>query len=357
MADVNELLGINDEAENVITVDLKERKLIIPESITNLGVESDDDVLSLPFRIPRHYDGVDLSTFKVNVNYLNAKGGGDVYEVDNPTITEDSIEFEWLVGRYATSFHGIVNFNVCLKEIDAGEVDREFNTTPASLPVLEGLETGEKVIQQYADVLERWRNELFGTGDTVEQEIRNVGAEQIAAVEATTKAYVEENKEELRGPQGPQGNTGPQGPQGIQGPKGDTGATGPQGPKGDKGATGPQGPQGDTGAQGPQGPKGDTGSGFKIIDYYDSLTALENAVKNPNAGDAYGVGTAEPYDVYIYGETSGWVNNGPLQGAKGDQGPAGYTPIKGTDYFTETDKKELVNSVLAAMPEAEDISV
>ena len=57
--------------------------------------------------------------------------------------------------------------------------------------------------------------------------------------------------------QGPKGDTGATGP---QGPKGDTGATGPQGPKGDTGATGPQGPKGDTGATGPQGPKGDTGA-------------------------------------------------------------------------------------------------
>ena len=36
---------------------------------------------------------------------------------------------------------------------------------------------------------------------------------------------------------------------------------------------------------------------------------------------AYGVGTAEPYDIYIYDSVSkSWKNNGPLQGAKGDTG-------------------------------------
>ena len=34
-------------------------------------------------------------------------------------------------------------------------------------------------------------------------------------------------------------------------------------------------------------------------------------------------------------------------GAKGDPG---YTPVKGTDYFTEADKLEVVNYVLAALP-------
>lgn len=37
-------------------------------------------------------------------------------------------------------------------------------------------------------------------------------------------------------------------------------------------------------------------------------------------------------------------------------GEDGYTPVKGTDYFTEEDKTELVNSVLAALPAAEGVS-
>ena len=143
------------------------------------------------------------------------------------------------------------------------------------------------------------------------------------------------------GATGPQGETGPQGPQGEkgeagpQGPKGDIGETGPQGPKGDTGETGPQGeagpqgPQGDPGPtgpqgpEGPQGPQGETGKGLTVLDYYDSLEALQAAVQSPAAGDAYGVGAAEPYDIYIYSPSQGWVNNGPLQGAKGDTGPEG----------------------------------
>lgn len=140
-----------------------------------------------------------------------------------------------------------------------------------------------------------------------------------------------------RGPKGEAGDTGPQGPQGE---KGDTGDTGPQGPKGDTGETGPQGPQGeqgvkgDTGAVGPQGPqgeqgiqgpKGDTGSGFRVLGYYASKAALDAAKKaTAVAGDAYGVGTGEPYDIYIFdGVTNAFIDNGPLQGAKGDKGDTG----------------------------------
>lgn len=37
-------------------------------------------------------------------------------------------------------------------------------------------------------------------------------------------------------------------------------------------------------------------------------------------------------------------------GATGPTGPAGYTPQKGTDYWTASDKAEMVNDVLTALP-------
>lgn len=76
-----------------------------------------------------------------------------------------------------------------------------------------------------------------------------------------------------------------------------------------RGKTGPEGPQGKVG---PQGPQGDTGKSFTILGYYDTYAALQEAVLEPSAGDAYGVGTEAPYDIYIYDAENGWVNNGPI---------------------------------------------
>ena len=142
------------------------------------------------------------------------------------------------------------------------------------------------------------------------------------------------------GPQGPRGETGAEGPKGetgAQGPKGDTGAQGP------KGEAGERGPKGETGAQ---GPKGETGAGFLVKGYYETASALEASVQAPMAGDAYGVGTSEPYDIYIFdGVTESWINNGPLQGARGEkgdkgdpgaQGPAGADGTPGQDGTTFT---------------------
>ncbi len=41
----------------------------------------------------------------------------------------------------------------------------------------------------------------------------------------------------------------------------------------------------------------------------------------------------------------------PSRGKEGPQGPAGKTPVKGVDYFTDADKTEFVQEVLAALPE------
>ena len=120
------------------------------------------------------------------------------------------------------------------------------------------------------------------------------------------------------GPQGPKGETG------EAGPKGDAGERGPQGPKGDPGQDGAPGKDGADGKDGAQGPKGDTGSGFAVLGYFATPAALEAAITLPYAGDAYGIGSAQPYDIYIWdGINSVWVNNGPLQGANGDTGPQG----------------------------------
>lgn len=71
------------------------------------------------------------------------------------------------------------------------------------------------------------------------------------------------------------------------------------------------------------------GKSFEVKGYYDDLDALAEAVPNPTAGESYGIGTAAPYHIYIWDGANGkWVDNGTIQGPKGDPGTAGttYTP-------------------------------
>ena len=85
---------------------------------------------------------------------------------------------------------------------------------------------------------------------------------------------------------------GPQGPEGPRGPQGEPGRDGAPGKDGAPGPQGPAGPAGKDGAPGQQGPQGEPGT----------------------------------------------------------PGQDGHTPVKGTDYWTETDKAEMVADVIAAIP-------
>ena len=162
----------------------------------------------------------------------------------------------------------------------------------------------------------------------IQGEIGPAGPQGAKGDKGDAFTYSDFTAAQLAALKGDKGDTGP------QGEKGETGATGPTGPEGPRGPQGEQGPQGQTGLQGeqgPAGPKGETGSGFKVLGYYGTKVALDAAQKaTAAAGDAYGVGTAEPYDIYIFdGITGEFINNGPLQGAKGDTGPTGPQGPKG----------------------------
>ena len=91
-----------------------------------------------------------------------------------------------------------------------------------------------------------------------------------------------------------------------------------------------KGPIGPPGKKGDKGDPGEAGSSFVILGYFDTLDALKAAVPNPKAGDVYGVGTAPPYNIYIWDSVHGkWVGNGNLQGPQGEQGIQGPTGPQG----------------------------
>lgn len=150
---------------------------------------------------------------------------------------------------------------------------------------------------------------------------------------------------EIEAPRGAQGEVGP------QGPKGDVGQTGPQGPKGNTGAVGPRGPQGSQGTSGLKGEKGDTGKGLTILGYYATEAALSAAVTSPAAGDAYAVGTAIPYAIYVWdGVGSKWVNNGEANAVSGLYLPVSNPTLSGTLSFSG-DNDRLI------MPNATEVSI
>lgn len=137
------------QTEDICVIDSDLRIIDIPEQFKVLGVESDKDVRAMQFRIPKTYKGTDLSAFTISVNYQNARGTKDRYVVTDKKVSGDQIEFSWTVGKTATVYRGDTRFIVCMRLIDSdGVIKKEFNTTLATMTVLEGLEVDDPVIEQ-----------------------------------------------------------------------------------------------------------------------------------------------------------------------------------------------------------------
>ena len=308
--------GAGDIPEAHIIID-ENRNIKVPEKLKRIAVQFDHNIETVTFDCPRYWDGHDLSKLYFYINYMRADGepGSCESTATVDETDENIIHFDWTISEHVTAVKGKLSFLVCAKDTDAdGNATLHWNSEiNQDLYISAGLETQETILNQYPDII----TQLLSSIDKVQAIVSptvtfnaTIDGYRITVTDSNgTKEYLIKH--------------GVQGPQGIQGEKGDTGATGPQGP---------QGIQGIQGETGPRGPKGETGSGLKILDYYETFEALTAAVPAPTAGDAYGVGTEEPFDIYIYGDTSGWVNNGPISG-----GGVGSGIAIGPDEPTDTD--------------------
>jgi hypothetical protein len=178
------LYGLPGDPEEVddktLVIDHYTRTITIPKGISNLGVENDDDVLRLNFKMPRYLGTTDLYTgFNFRVNYINAQGKDDYYDVEDATVAGDDILFTWRVGPTATAYRGTTRFNVSILKTDSDSVVQQgYHTAVASLNVKEGLECTKRPVSRYSDILDQWERRLFGYGDTEEAALAAVSAEQ-----------------------------------------------------------------------------------------------------------------------------------------------------------------------------------
>ena len=360
------------------------RKVSVPDELKRIAVQYDHNVETVTFDCPRYWDEHDMSQMKIYINYKCPGGNLGCYIVDSVAIDEadDTImHFDWTISRNATLKDGNLSFLVCIRKIDV-ETGEEVNHWNSELNmemyISKGLECNEITEELYPDII----TQLLLRMDSVEAifaptvEITEIeGGHHLKMVDVNGTyefdvrdgskgdkgdpfTYSDFTAEQLAGLKGEKGDKGDTGPKGGQGPSGADGKDGVsvthswngttltitsasgtssvnlKGEKGDTGERGLKGDKGDKGDPGAQGPKGDAGSSFKILGYYATVNALTSSVTSPNVGDAYGVGASNPYDIYIYDPINGWVNNGPLQGAKGEKGDKG-DPFTYSDFTAE----------------------
>lgn len=176
------------QTEDICVIDSDMRIIDIPEQFKVLGVESDKDVRAMQFRVPKTYKGTDLSAFTISVNYQNARGTKGRYIVTDKKVSGDQIEFSWTVGKTATVYRGDTRFIVCMRLTGSdGVIKKEFNTTLATMTVLEGLEVDNPVIEQEEkDIIAQLLQIVDDKSKEAVQAVTEEGTKQIKALQSAT---------------------------------------------------------------------------------------------------------------------------------------------------------------------------
>ncbi|PWM77310.1 MAG: hypothetical protein DBY32_08565 [Phascolarctobacterium sp.] len=181
------------QTEDICVIDSDLRIASIPEQFKILGVEHDKDVRVIQFKLPKMYKDLDLSAFTISVNFLNAKNEKGRYLVTDKSVSGDQICFSWSVGNIAVRYKGNTRFIVCMRLTGSdGEIQKEFNTTLATMTVLEGLEVDNPVIEQgEKDIVAQLLQIVDEKSKEAVNAVKNAGTAQKTAVEGAGTQAVE----------------------------------------------------------------------------------------------------------------------------------------------------------------------
>jgi hypothetical protein len=144
-------------SEPHITID-DDRYINVPEELRRIAVQYDHDIETVTFDCPRYWDGHDLSTMRVYVNYRRPDGVPGSFlcesvtiDVSNPNI----MHFNWTISKNATMVQGVLSFLVCIMQVDnKGNEVRHWNSELCEdMMVSTGLEVNDAIVNTYPDII------------------------------------------------------------------------------------------------------------------------------------------------------------------------------------------------------------
>lgn len=289
------------------SIDSNTREIIFLDNSECFGVEFDKNTQRIGFSCPKIVgDNLDLTKCICRINYMNAKGYRDSYLIDDILVDGDNITFTWRLSSKVTDGKGSCLFIFCARQVtENGVIEKEWNTTVAKASIKRGLETNSHIEEEYSDILESILLKLNSVSLTTE-----VNAESTNENVPTAKA-VYDALQEIDIPSGTDISLG------VTATVGQT-------------------------------------IKVKAVDADGKPTAWE-AVDMAAGADGVTPTIGENGNWYLGETDTGKPSRGEKgeqgdKGDKGEKGTDGKTPIKGTDYWTASDKAEIVAEVTAALP-------
>lgn len=109
------IVGSGEEEHIIVGQD---RSITVPNALKTIAVEGDKDVETATIDCVRYWDGHDLSTFAIYLNYILPNGDEGTYIPKGISKAEDTFSFDWLVGSEFTYAQGKMTFWIVAKLTD-----------------------------------------------------------------------------------------------------------------------------------------------------------------------------------------------------------------------------------------------
>lgn len=148
----------NPEERHIIVDET--RKITVPDELKRIAVQYDHNIETVTFDCIRYWDGHDMSTMHVYINYMLANKALGCYMSEDVTVDPDDenlIHFTWTISRNVTQAIGPITFLVCIKRVDedGNEVNHWNSELNKEMFVNQGLECGEPISEDYPDIIEQ----------------------------------------------------------------------------------------------------------------------------------------------------------------------------------------------------------
>lgn len=152
-------------------IDGDTRVIINASDVKVALMQGDHNSERFTFEIPRYVDGHDMSLCNIcQIHYLNVASStratnAGIYEVEDlqfdPNDEQNRVVLSWLISSNVTMYVGSLSFVIRFGCSTDGVVDYIWNTAVHSgITISSSICNSETVVQDYADILEQWRDKL-----------------------------------------------------------------------------------------------------------------------------------------------------------------------------------------------------
>lgn len=153
----------NAAEEPHITVN-EDRTITIPKELRTIAVVGDKNVETVTFDCVRYWDGHDLSTFAIYLNYTLPNGVTGTYIPTGIIRSADYYSFDWTIDRIMTEVAGSLEIALSAIQTDSnGAVQRQWGSLPNSdMVIAHGLPISNiPDVEEETDILSQALSELI----------------------------------------------------------------------------------------------------------------------------------------------------------------------------------------------------